>query len=128
MLHLFNVGCGVGRQALHPSSPPATSTLAATSSEEEGLHARPLPHTFGEYFCVDAAYYGGGRIGTLPSSSQWRGVLRRRRDRPSSSQFQRVLRRGRDRPSPSQRRCGAFDNYLSGVQYRLFVDKIELGY
>ena len=95
---------GVGRQALHPPSPPATSALAATSSEEEGLHARPLPHTFGEYFCVDAAYHGGGRIGTLPSSSQWRGVLRRRRDRPFSSQFRRVLRRGRDRPSPSQRR------------------------
>ena len=41
---------GVGRQALHPSSPPATSALAATSSEEEGLHARPLPHIFGEYW------------------------------------------------------------------------------
>ena len=76
----------MGRQALHTPSPPETSALAATSSEEEGLHARPLPHTFGEYFCVDAAYHGGGRIGTLPSSSQWRGVLRRRRDWPFSSQ------------------------------------------
>ena len=44
---------GVGRQALHPSSPPATSAFAATCSEEEGLYARPLPHIFGEYFCVD---------------------------------------------------------------------------
>ena len=79
---------GVGRQALHPSSPPATSALAATSSEEEGLHARPLPHIFGEYFCVDAAYHGGGRIGTLPSSSHRRFVPRRERVRPSSSQRQ----------------------------------------
>ena len=42
---------GVGRQTLHPSSPPATSALAATSSEEEGLHACPLPHNFSEYIC-----------------------------------------------------------------------------
>ena len=93
----------------HPSSPPATCALAATSSEEEGLHARPLPHTYGEYCCVDAAYdfcvvavfIGGGRIGTLPSSSQWRGVLRSR-DRPSFSHFRCVHRRGRGRPSSSQ--------------------------
>ena len=37
--------------------------------EEEGLHARPFLHIFGEYFCVDAAYLGRGRIGTLPSST-----------------------------------------------------------
>ena len=53
---------GVGRQTLHPSSPPATSALAATSSEEEGLHTglplhnvgmylrgRGNPHKIGEY-------------------------------------------------------------------------------
>ena len=44
-------------------------------------------------------------LAPLPSSSQCRGVLRRRRDRPSSSQFRRVLRRARDRPSSSQCRC-----------------------
>ena len=81
MLHLFIVGC-VSTWGGETDSPPplATSALAAISSEEEGLHAGPLPHTFGVYFRVDAAYHGGGRIGTLPSSSQWRGVLRRRRD------------------------------------------------
>ena len=105
MLLLVVCPPGVGRQTLHPSSPAAASALAVASSEEEGLHARPLPHTYGEYFCVDAAHHGGGRIGTLPSSSQWRGVLWRRRGRPSSSQFRRVLRRERDRPSSSQRRC-----------------------
>ena len=56
---------GVGRQALHHPSPAATSALAAASSEEEGLHARPLPHTFGEYICVVTVYIGGGRIGTF---------------------------------------------------------------
>ena len=95
----------MGRQALHPSSSAATSALAVASSEEEGLHTRPLPHTYGEYFCVVAVFIGGGRIGTLPSSSQWRGVLRRRRDKPSFSHFRCVHRRGRDRPSSSQRRC-----------------------
>ena len=95
---------GVGRQALHPSRPPATSALAATSSEEEGLHARPLPHIFGEYFCVDAAYHGGGRICTLPSSSHRRFVPRRERVRPSSSQRQWLPRRRRDRPSSSHGR------------------------
>ena len=82
----------MGRQALHPSSPAAASALAVASSEEEGLHTRPLPHTYGEYFCVVAVFIGGGRIGTLPSSSQWRGVLRRGRDRPSSSQCRYVRR------------------------------------
>ena len=35
------------------------------SSEEEGLHARPLPHILGEYICDIAVYFGGGRIGTF---------------------------------------------------------------
>ena len=34
---------GVGRKA-HPSSPAASSSTAAGTSEEEGLHAYPLPH------------------------------------------------------------------------------------
>ena len=69
MLRLFNDGCvspGVERQALHPSSPPATSALAATSSEEEGLHARPLPHILGVYINIVAVFFGGGRIRTSP--------------------------------------------------------------
>ena len=57
---------GVERQALHPPpSPAATSALAAASSEEEGLHARPLPHILGDYFCNVAVFFGGGRIGTF---------------------------------------------------------------
>ena len=45
----------VGRQALHPSRP----------SEEEGLHARPLPHFFGVYFLNVSAFFGGRGIGTI---------------------------------------------------------------
>ena len=55
----------VERKALHPPSPAATLALAAASSEEEGLHARPLPHILGDYICNVAVYFGGGRIGTF---------------------------------------------------------------
>ena len=60
--------------ALFLTSSLCTPALSLCSSEEEGL-------------------------APLPSSSQWQGVLWRRRDRPSSSRIRRVLRRGRDRPS-----------------------------
>ena len=48
-------------------------------------------------------------------------------DRPSSSHFRPALRRGRGQ-APLPHNVGTFDNYLSAVQCRLFVDKIELGY
>ena len=35
---------GVGRQALHPSSPPTTSAFAEASWEEEGPHTRCVLH------------------------------------------------------------------------------------
>ena len=61
---------GLGRQALHPPSPAATSALAAASSEEEGLAPSP--------FLL---------ITTVCSSEE--------RDRPSSSRCRRVRRRRR---------------------------------
>ena len=95
---------GVGRQALHPqvhrlllhvpwlhrrkrdctptlflTSSVCTSPLTLRTTEEEGL-------------------------APLPSSSQCRGVLRRRRDWLSSSYCRFVPRRDKDRPSPSQLR------------------------
>ena len=51
------------RQTLHPPSPASSSASTAASSEEEGLHACPLPHILGEYICDVAVYFGGGRIG-----------------------------------------------------------------
>ena len=63
--------------ALFFTSSVCSPAISLCSSEEEGL-------------------------APLPSSSQCRGVLRRRRDRPTSSHIRRVLRRGRDRPSASQ--------------------------
>ena len=48
------------------SCPPATSASAVTSLEEEGLHARPLPHILGVYINFVAVFFGGGRIGTSP--------------------------------------------------------------
>ena len=71
------------------TSSVCASTMSLCSSEEEGL-------------------------APLPSSSQCRGVLRRRRDRPSSSQIRRVLRRGGTGPLPHN--VGAFDDYLLAVQ------------
>ena len=56
---------GVGRKALHPSSPAASSMTTAGTSEEEGLHARPLPHIVGDCFFSVAEFFGGGRIGTF---------------------------------------------------------------
>ena len=70
---------GVERKALHHPSPAASSTTAVASSEEEGLHARPLPHISGGYICDVAVNFGGGRIGTfsLPphivEEFSWRG-------------------------------------------------------
>ena len=63
--------------ALFLTSSVCSPAISLRSSEEEGL-------------------------APLPSSSQCRGVLRRRRDRPSSSQIWRVHRRGRVGPSSSQ--------------------------
>ena len=56
---------GVGRNVFHTPKSPAISAIAATSSEEKGLHARPFPRTFGEYIYADVAHHGGGRIGAL---------------------------------------------------------------
>ena len=53
------------RQALHPPSPAASSTTAAGTSEEEGLHARPLPHILEVAFYLVSGEFGGGRIGTF---------------------------------------------------------------
>ena len=57
---------GVERKALHPSSPAASSTTTAGTSEEEGLHACPLPHILGDYFCNVAEFSGGGGTGLPP--------------------------------------------------------------
>ena len=91
----------MGRKALHPSSPAASSSTTAGTSEEEGLHARPLPRILEVAFNVVSGDLGGGRIALRPSSSQCRCVPRRERDRPSSSQRRCLPRRRRDRPSSS---------------------------
>ena len=94
----------MGRQALHPSSPAATSALAVASSEEEGLHTRPLPHTYGEYFCVVAVFIGGGRLAhSLPphNGEEFSGGG----GTGPPSHISGVYIGGRDRPSSSQRRC-----------------------
>ena len=46
-------------------SPAASSSTAAGTSEEEGLHACPLPHIFEVAFYVVSGDFGGGRIGTF---------------------------------------------------------------
>ena len=79
------------------------STLSPCSSEEEGL-AHSLPPHNGEEFS------GGGGIGLSPHNS---GVY---------------FGRGGTGPLPHNVGACAFDNSLSVVQCRLFVDKIELGY
>ena len=67
----MSVGCvlalplGVGRMALHFPSPAASLTMAAGTSEEEGLHACPLPHNFEVAFYLVSGDFGGGRIGTF---------------------------------------------------------------
>ena len=55
----------VGRKALRPPSPAASSTTAVGTSEEEGLHACPLPHNFEVAFYLVSRDFGGGRIGTF---------------------------------------------------------------
>ena len=57
---------GVGRKALHLPSPAASSTTAAGTFEEEGLHACPLPHIAEVAFYLVSGDFGGGRIGTSP--------------------------------------------------------------
>ena len=53
------------RKALHLTSPAASSTTAAGTSEEEGLHACPLPHIVEVAFYLVSGDFGGGRIGTF---------------------------------------------------------------
>ena len=48
-----------GETGSPPPSPSATSSCTVASSEEEA-------HILGVYFFIDAAYHGGGRIGTSP--------------------------------------------------------------
>ena len=55
----------MGRQALHPPSPAASSATTAGTLEEEGLHACPLPRNLEVAFNVVSVYFGGGRIGTV---------------------------------------------------------------
>ena len=57
---------GVGRKALHTPSPATSSTTAAGTSEEEGLHTCPLPHNLEMAFYLVSRVFGGGRIGTSP--------------------------------------------------------------
>ena len=82
---------GVGRQALHPTCPAASSAIVASTSEGEGLHADPLPHSLCEYIFDVSVFFGGRGTALNPSSSHCRWVLRRRRDRSFSSQHQYVL-------------------------------------
>ena len=51
---------GVGRQALHTPSPAPSSATVAYTSEEEGLHADPLPHNLSGYICDVSVHFGGG--------------------------------------------------------------------
>ena len=64
-----------GEKGSPPPSPASSSTLTVGTSEEEGLHARPLPRILEVAFIVVSGDFGGGRIGTLPSSSHCRCVL-----------------------------------------------------
>ena len=57
---------GVGRKALHPPSPAASSTTAAGTSEDEGLHTCPLPYILEMAFYLVSGDFGGGSIGTSP--------------------------------------------------------------
>ena len=61
----FVTPTGGGDSALHPPSPAASSTTAAGTSEEEGLHACPLPHIAEVAFHLVSGDFGGGRIGTF---------------------------------------------------------------
>ena len=84
MLYLFNVGCS-STWGGETGSPPLMSIgfffLNRGFFGGRGI-ARPLPHILGVYINIVAVFFGGGRIGTSPSS-QCRGVLRRSRDGPS---------------------------------------------
>ena len=59
----------MGRKALHPSSPVASSSTTAGTSEEEGLHARPLLRILEVAFNVVSGDLGGGRIALRPAMS-----------------------------------------------------------
>ena len=122
---LFVWPLGVGRQALHPSSPAASSSCTEASSEEEGLHARPLPHILGEYICDIAGYFGGGRIGTfsLPPHiveefSGGGGIG------PPPHNSGVYFGGGGTGPLPHN--VGTFDDFMLAVQCRLFVGMIKL--
>ena len=60
------VALGVGQTGSPPPSPSpspvASSTTAASTSEEEGLHAGALPHNLNGYICDISVYFGGGGI------------------------------------------------------------------
>ena len=96
---------GVERQALHTPSPAASSTTAAGTSEEEGLHTALFLTLSRWPSCSSPGTSEEEGLAPLPSSSHCRWVLRRKRDRPSSSQRPPVPRRRKDRPSSSHRRC-----------------------
>ena len=55
----------MGRQALHSPCPAASASTTTASPEEEGLHARALPHILEMAFNVVSVDFGGGRIGTF---------------------------------------------------------------
>ena len=82
---------GVEGQALHHPSPAASSTTAAGTSEEEGLHTA-LFLTFSRWPSTSSPGTSEEEgLAPLPSSSQRRWVPRRRRDRPCSSHRRCVL-------------------------------------
>ena len=56
---------GVERKGSPPTSPASSSTTTVGTSEEEGLHARPLPRILEVAFYVVSGDFGRGRIGTL---------------------------------------------------------------
>ena len=64
---MFGLGCaffrhslwGVGRQALHPTSPVASSATVACAWEGKGLHADPLPQSLREYIFDVSVFFGG---------------------------------------------------------------------
>ena len=64
-----------------PPSPVASSATVARTSEGDGLHADPLLHSLCEYNFDVSVFFGGRGTALNPSSSHFRWVFRRRRDR-----------------------------------------------
>ena len=93
---------GVGRKALHLPSPAASSSTTAGTSEEEGLHVRPLPHILGDFFSNVAEFFGGGGTGPSPHNvgeyhddnkpAWFRNSLRGPSEKISMAPTQRVFR------------------------------------